>query len=77
MERSGKLRILLVLFVILIPAGICTNRGSATAQNGVEVCSSNIALGREFIEAGPSCSAINTEEYPPIYLRGRVNRQSM
>jgi alkaline phosphatase len=72
MERSGKLRILLVLFVILIPAGICTNRGSATAQNGVEVCSSNIALGREFIEAGPSCSAINTEEYPPIYLRGQI-----
>jgi alkaline phosphatase len=42
------------------------------AQNGVEVCSSNIALGREFIETGPSCSAINTEEYPPIYLRGQT-----
>jgi alkaline phosphatase len=35
MERSGKLHILVVLLVLLIPAGICANRGSAMAHNGV------------------------------------------
>ena len=42
------------------------------AQNGVEACSSNIALVRELIGAGPSCGTITAEEYPPIYLRGQI-----
>ncbi|NLB72461.1 MAG: alkaline phosphatase [Firmicutes bacterium] len=72
MKRSGKLRILVALLVLLIPACICANRGGAMAQNGVEACSSNIALVRELIGAGPSCGTITAEEYPPIYLRGQI-----
>lgn len=78
MDRAREFRVLFVVLIISALAAATTNGSDVIAPEKVEAYVSDIALGMTpsgdniSMRAEPSCSEINTEKYPPIYLRGQI-----